>query len=264
VSRRARAFAFGLLVVLLYVGGAMVSSSLSPLARRPLLDGFVPPAPYNWVRPPPELAASNVTPLPGMLRLRMGPDGSRGGFFATDDAQVSLVLPVAAFPPAPGAEAVTVEILPVDPSSVGPAPGDRIVTGNAYRIRATYEPSNDPATLRKTIGVVMVYPDLVTVFNRHVLLVSPDGSVWTRVQETRDQHVTRQVQGRIRTVGYVAVAAGRLPSVGPDGRGPGQEGIPFSVVFIVAGIVLLVVGVFLMGGGRSRSGDRRPPVDEGE
>ena len=260
MNGRARAIGLGLVVVVLYGAGAVLSSHLSPLARRPLLDGFVPPAPYNWVRPPPELAATNVTPLPGMLRLRIGPDGSRGGFFATGDAQASLILPVAAFPPAPGAEAVTVEILPVDPSSVGPAPDDRIVTGNAYLIRATYEPSNDQATLEKTIGVVMVYPDLATVFNQHVLLDSADGTGWTRVQRTRDQHATRQVEGRIHTLGYVAVAARPLPSV-PGGQGSGGEGIPFSLVFIVAGIVLLVVGVFLMGGGRSRPKDRVPPTD---
>ena len=263
MSGRSRAIGLGFLVVGLYVVGASLSSHLSPLARRPLLDGFVPPAPYNWVRPPTELADSNIEPLPGMLRLRIGPDGSRGGFFATGDAQVSLILPVAAFPSAPGAEAVTVEIVPVDPSSVGPAPDARIVTGNAYRIRATYEPSNDRATLEKTIGVVMVYPDLATVFNQHVLLVSPDGTGWIRVEKSHDQHTTRQVDGRIRTLGYVAVAARPLPSL-PGGQGSGEEGIPFSLVFIVAGIVLLVVGVFLMGGGRSGRSNRlsRPDADE--
>ena len=261
MSGRTRAIGLGLLVVVLYGAGALLSSSLSPLARRPLLDGFVPPAPYNWVRPPPELAASNVKPLPGMLRLRIGPDGSRGGFFATGDAQVSLVLPVAAFPAAPGADAVTVQIEPVDPSRVGTAPDDLIVTGNAYRISATYQPSNDRATLEKTIGVVMVYPDLGTVFNQHAVLVSPDGTDWTRAEPSRDQHATRQVQGRIRTLGYVAVAARPLPG-GSGGRGSPGEGIPFSVVFIVAGIVLLVVGVFLMGGGRRPRPGARPPTSD--
>lgn len=263
MNGRVRAIGLGLVVLVLYIVGASLSAHLSLLARRPLLDGFVPPAPYNWVDPPPELASSNVTPLPGMLRLRLGADGSRGGFFATGDAQVSLVLPVAAFPAASGARVVRVEIRPVDPSTVGAPPGDRIVTGNAYRIRATYEPTNAPATLEKTIGVVMVYPDLATVFNQHVLLVSADGTGWTRVEGSRDQHVTRQVQGRIRSLGFVAVAARRLPP-GSNGQGSQGEGIPFSLIFIVVGIVLLVVGVFLMGGGRSGRSNRRarPDTDE--
>jgi hypothetical protein len=263
VSGRARAIGLGLVVLALYLAGAMFSAHLSLLARRPLLDGFVPPAPYNWVSPPPALAASNVRPLPGMLRLRIGPDGTRGGFFATGDAQVSLVLPVSAFPDARGARAVRVEIQPVDPSSLGPAPGDLTVTGNAYRIRATYEPSGDPANLEKTVGVVMVYPDLGTIYHQHVLLLSADGRAWTRVPGARDQHATRQVQGRIRSLGFVAVAARRLPS-GSNGEGPQGEGIPFSLIFIVAGIVLLVVGVFLMGGGRAGPSDRPSPADDEE
>ncbi|HYY07362.1 MAG TPA: hypothetical protein VFA25_02030 [Actinomycetota bacterium] len=262
MNRRSRAIGLGLVVVVLYGAGAVLSSHLSPLARRPLLDGFVPPAPYNWVRPPPELASSNVTPLPGTLRLRIGPDGSRGGFFATGDAQVSLVLPVAAFASEPGAEAVRVEILPMDPSKLGPVSDDRVVTGNAYRIRATYEPSNDPATLRKTIGVVMVYPDLVTVINEHGLVISEEGTGWTPVTGSRDQHATRQVEGRIRTLGYIAVVARPLP---PGSDGQGSQGIPLSVVFIVAGIVLLVVGVFLMAGGRRlRPSSPSPASDEDE
>lgn len=152
----------------------------------------------------------------------------------------------------------------MDPARLGAAPADLVVTGNAYRIRATYEPSNDPATLGKTIGVVMVYPDLATVFNQHVVLVSPSGTGWTRVPVSRDQHATRQVQGRVGTLGYVAVAARRLPR-GSNGQASQDEGIPFSVVFIVAGIVLLVVGVFLMGGGRRpEPGDRLPPAEEDE
>ena len=258
MSDRARVIGLGLVVLALYVTGALLSSALSPLARRPMLDGTLPPAPYNWVNPPPELAGTNVAPLSGMLRVRLGPDGSRGGFFATGDAQASLVLPVAAFPPSPGADAVSIRIEPVDPATIGRPPGKLVVTGNAYRIHATYAPTSAAATQEKTLGIVLYYPDLATVFNQHVLLVSTDGTGWTRVEGSRDQHVTRQVQGRIRSLGFVAVAARRLPP-GSNGQGSQGEGIPFSLIFIVAGIVLLVVGVFLMGGGRSGRSDRPTP-----
>src|SRR5205814_170358 len=57
VSVRARAA--GLVVIAAYVGGAVLSGHLSPFARRPLFDGVITSHPYNWVHPPPALAATN-------------------------------------------------------------------------------------------------------------------------------------------------------------------------------------------------------------
>jgi hypothetical protein len=254
----------GSLVVVLaiYLAGALVSAHLSPLARRPLLDGFVPPAPYNWVDPPPELADSNLAPSPGTARFPVGPTGSRGGFFSTPDAQVTLIVPAGAFPTRPGARAVIVRIQPIDPSPLGSAPSRLTVKGNAYLIRARYAPSDDPVErLDVPIRVIAVYPNLADDLGAHVLLLSRDGDRWTR-SETRDRHATRQVDGRIATLGYVAVASRPLPSVGPGGKARAGEGIPFYVLFIVVGIVLLVVGVVL--GGRSGPSDRRPPPSSDE
>jgi hypothetical protein len=85
----------------------------------------------------------------------------------------------------------------------------------------------------------MVYPDLVAVINRHGLVISEEGTGWTPVTTSRDQHATRQVEGRVRTLGYDSVVARPLP---PGSNGQGSQEIPLSAVFIVAGVVLLAVG----------------------
>ena len=47
-----RALATGAGIALLYVALAVLSGHLSPLARRPLLDGFAPVPQYRWVSRP--------------------------------------------------------------------------------------------------------------------------------------------------------------------------------------------------------------------
>ena len=161
VSVRARALGWGVLIVALYVAGAIVSGHLSPLARRPLLDGFIPPAPYRWVDPPPELANSNLPPASGKTRILIGPQGSAAAFFATDDAQVTLNVPKGAFPARPGNDAVVVTIEPVDPASVGALPGRLSVKGNVYLIAAAYRPTGDRAQrLDASMVAILTYPSL--------------------------------------------------------------------------------------------------------
>ena len=69
VARR-RALAAGLVALALYASGAALSGHLSPLARRPLLDGLAPPTPYRWVEPPVELVTSNEPPSSGRFKIR--------------------------------------------------------------------------------------------------------------------------------------------------------------------------------------------------
>jgi hypothetical protein len=49
---------FGLAAAATFVLGAWMSGALSPLARRPILDGAAT-LPYRWVSPPPDLASTN-------------------------------------------------------------------------------------------------------------------------------------------------------------------------------------------------------------
>jgi hypothetical protein len=257
VSVRARALGWGLLIVALYVAGAIVSGHLSPLARRPLLDGFIPPAPYRWVDPPPELANSNLPPASGKTRIPIGPQGSAVAFFATEDAQVTLNVPKDAFPARPGSDAVVVTIEPVDPASVGALPGRLSVKGNVYLIAATLRPTGDRAQrLDASIVAILTYPTLSDDLGDHTLVVSPDGKGWKRIK-TQDQHATKQVTGRLRSLGYLGVASAPPPSSGPGGITPPAEGIPLSMIAVVVGAALLIAGMFLMGRNLDRGDGRR-------
>jgi hypothetical protein len=257
VSARERALAWGLAIVALYVAGGIVSGHLSPLARRPLLDGIIPPLPYRWVDPPPELADTNLPPASGRSRIPMRPNGSQAAFMATDDAQVTLNAPKGAVPAHPGSQAVVMTIEPIDPASVGPLPGALTVKGNVYVIAAAYQPGGD--RIRRVDGsivAILTYPALTNDLGDHTLVASPDGKRWTQI-ETHDQHATKQVNGRLRSFGYVAVASAPLSPIGPGGvPPPGEEGIPLALVAVVIGSLLLFVGVFLLGRGSQGRGSR--------
>jgi hypothetical protein len=258
VSVRSRALGWGIVIVAVYIAGGIASGHLSPIARRPLLDGFIPPAPYRWVDPPPELANSNLPPASGRSRIPIGPQGSQAAFMATDDAQVTLNGPKGAFPARPGSEAVVMTIEPVDPASVGPLPGELSVKGNVYLIAATYQPGGDPVRrLDAPIVAILTYPALSNDLGTHTLLVSRDGTRWKRLK-THDQHATKQVNGELRSLGYLAVASAPLSSAGPDGVTPsGEGGIPLPILAVMVGAVLLFVGVFLLGRGADGRGGGR-------
>ena len=257
MSARKRALAWGLVIVAIYVAGGIVSGHLSPLARRPLLDGIIPPLPYRWVAPPPELADSNLPPASGRSRIPMRPNGSQAAFMATDDAQVTLNAPKGAVPAHTGSQAVVMTIKPIDPASVGPLPGRLTVKGNVYVIAAAYQPGGDRVRrLDASIVAILTYPALTNDLGNHTLVASPDGKRWTRI-ETHDQHATKQVNGRLRSLGYLAVASAPLSPIGPGGvTPPGEEGIPLALIAVVIGTVLLVVGVFLLGRGSDGRGSR--------
>lgn len=260
MTPRRRAIAWGLAGVAVYAGAAALSGHLSVLARRPLLDGLVPPSPYRWVEPPPELEASNLFPTAGSFELELGRRGTDTTVLTTDDAQVTLVLPRGAFAAANGQDVVTVTIAPLGPSAVA-APGDeRAILGNVYRIEAVYAPSGEPADLAEEARVVLVYPFLSTDHGIHEVLLSPDGTAWEAV-ETNDLPSIQQADGAIRRLGYAAMAG----DVAAVERATGDGRSAVAIVAVAVGLVALAVGVAVVlwprrrgssGGDRSRRARR--------
>jgi hypothetical protein len=234
----------GIGIAVLYLAGAALSGRASLLARRPLLDGLAPPVPYRWVKPPPDLAASNKAPASLRFSVELTATGSRLGAFSTSDGQLNLVLSEGAVPASQGQTSVAVSIDPVDPATLGPAPSELIVAGNAYRIQASYRPSGGKVTAlggRSSVG--LVYPLLATAVadpSGHLVLASADGRSWQRLRST-DTPGIHQVSAELDTTGYVAVA------VPPAGAGGGGGGNGRGRVLLLASAVaaLLVLAALL-------------------
>jgi hypothetical protein len=239
--RRRTALA-GLAVAAVYAALAAWSGHLSPLARRPLLDGLVPPAPYRWVEPPPELAAENVAPARQRFDVPLTETGSETAVLTTDDAQLTVILAEGSFAAEDGQRSVEVRVEPLGASSVSaPEPPTQIV-GNVYLVEATYRPSGDPAPLRIETRVVLVYPLRLNDHAGHEVLVSRRGSEW-RAVETNDLRSIQQVDGAVRTLGHLAV--GGLPVSATASPSPGSEGdggMSVAAFVIVAALVVLTVG----------------------
>ena len=116
---RGHVLAGGLAVAVAYLAGAAVSGHLSPMARRPILDGFASAPPYRWVSPPPGFVSGNEAPTDGSLTVQLHPNGSAGGAVSTRDLQVTVILKDGAFTQQPGATGVDVVVEPFAPATLG-------------------------------------------------------------------------------------------------------------------------------------------------
>lgn len=254
-----RALAAGVGVAALYAASAVLSGHLSPLARRPLLDGLPPPIPYRWVEPPPELAATNLVPATERFVIRLGDGGTVSNVITTADAQVSLILPEGIFARADGQRSVEVTIEPLAASGVEPAEEPNRIVGNVYRLSAMYRPSGDPAALsgEGEARVVLIYPLTTGDHGTHGVLVSADGRRWEEVDST-DFTGIQQVDGPIAALGSVAVGSNSSLVTSSPTAPPLEEGggSPAATIVIGACVVLLAgAAAFLVFGGRS---SRRP------
>jgi len=245
---RNRALAAGLAVAALYLAGAALSGHLSPLARRPLLDGIAPPTPYRWVEPPLELVETNEPPTPGTFTIRLGTEGSRTAVLTTDDAQVTWILPKGSFASAEGQRAVEVTIEPLPPSSAAEPEPPLEIAGNVYLVGAAYLPSGDPAALVADSTIVLVYPLLSNDHGGHSILASATGDDWVTL-DTSDLPTIQQADAEVDALGYVAVA--RTPGASITTSPSSDGGSPVGTIIVTSAIaVLTLVAVYLMLGAR--------------
>jgi hypothetical protein len=241
-----RAVLAGIVVVVAWASLAAWSGRMTPLARRPVLDGLGPPLPYRWVDPPPELAAPNLPPTPGAFTLPLGPEGVRADLLFTSDNQVNVIVDNGAIAPASGERSVKLTVDPLDPSGLPPPAGELVAFGNAVRIAAVYLPSGTPVpSTKKDLDVVLVYPATSTLQSRsHQILYSADGTRWRKL-ETTDSLVQHSAEARIPGFGTVLVAA--VPEkapITPQGGGSGRS--PFLIVAVVVAACAILVGVGLI------------------
>ena len=202
---RARALTGGALGALL-VGVAAAYGALG-LPVLPLYDGVQPPAPYKWVDPPPEFAAQNQEPLEGTQTVPVK-DLELGFGAATGDAQAQLIVAGGAVADAPeGARSLVVDIVPLDPDTLGPPPAGLLFAGNAYEFTGTYEPGGEAMELRRAGTVVERYATRATTLLRWT------GSAWERVEGPQVVRGSLQVFSEVTELGTF-VAAGPPPHTG--------------------------------------------------
>lgn len=253
MSTRGRALGAGIALAIVYAASAALSGLLSPLARRPLLDGLAPPTAYRWVEPPPELEATNKKPTPLSIRVDLGNKGSETAVPTTDDAQVTVILPRGAFATDQGQRSVELTIEPIGPSTLSPPDAPLHVIGNVYRLAATYAPSGKTAGLEVLSTVVLVYPLLANDHGAHTVIWSRDGRRWKPLK-TDDLPSIQQAGGDLTELGYVAVA-GRPAS--PTAGGSSGVGSTATIAIVAGLIVLAALAAFLLRRGAGRSSDEK-------
>jgi len=250
--RSRRALAGGIAAVIAYAALAGLSAWLSPLARGPLLDGLGPAQPYRWVSPPPALASTNVPPSSGVFHVPLDANGSRPEVFVTSDNQITIIVPAKSFALRAGQIEVTLSVEPVDPATLSPPGGGLSVFGNAYRLKASYQPSGQAVALSLPIEVILVYPVTSTLHaTRHQIATSPTGKVWTP-QNGTDSTAQQQTEGPMMQLGYVMVVGKETPRPSSSGTpSGGSSRSSLSLVLSVAAICVGLVGIGLILRGRS-------------
>ncbi len=137
-------------------------------------DGFAPPAPYNFVCPPP-IAGANLQPASGHLVIKVIGGISDANSAFTDDGQVVIGFLPGAFD-VTGKTQVTVDIKPVSPC---PRPSGLHFSTNTYEITADalFTPQTDRS---KWPTLVMRYSNLQPDPSYVYRASSPNGP-WTNI-----------------------------------------------------------------------------------
>ncbi len=255
VSRR-RIIAAGAVAVVVYTALAGLSGRLSPLARGPLLDGIGPPQAYRWVNPPPDLASTNQQPSSGVFHVPLDANGSRPEVFVTSDNQVTVIVPKGAFDLKAGQIEVTLSVTPLDPAKLS-SPGKALTLfGNAYRLKAAYQPSGDAVSLASPLDLVLLYPVTTNLHAAtHQLYTTTDGKTWTK-QAGSDSLAQQQAEGPMPSLGDVLVAgeagASTVTPASPS-SGASKSGTFIVLIVVAACVGLMGLGLIVRGrGGRGR------------
>jgi hypothetical protein len=141
----------------LVVGLAAAALLHGRVAVPPVYDGIiVPPEPYRWESPQPNLRAGNKPPLPGETTLPVLNGQVAGGGVQTGDSQVVIYFGPGTFKAPAGATGVKCTVVP-DPNPPAPLAGTEI-RGNVYRITCAGEPGGGPVTVVTTYHLTMRFP----------------------------------------------------------------------------------------------------------
>jgi len=137
--------------------GLLAAALLHSKSAPPVFDGIiVPPEPYRWVSPPPNLAAGNKPPLPGEVTLPIQNGQVAGGGPQTGDNQVIMFFGPGAFRAPSGSQSVKCTIVPLNSPPAAPTGVD--IRGNVYRINCVAEPGDAPVSVAAIVHLTMRFP----------------------------------------------------------------------------------------------------------
>lgn len=169
----------GTVLAALYIAVVGLTAALVPHNVRPLFDGFTPPAPYQWVEPPPELAHTNKPPDSVSVDLALQADPNvQLRSATTPDGQVLVNFSETALVGRPSDITATISLTPLAPSTLGDTPPGKAANGNAYRVQIRFAPSG----ARQTKLDGLTYILLRAPEQPEGLLHSPDGERWEEVE----------------------------------------------------------------------------------
>src|SRR4029077_3461008 len=141
----------------LAIGLAAAALLHGRMAAPPVYDGIVvPPEPYRWESPPPNLRAGNKPPQSGEATLPVLNGQVAGGGVQTTDNQVVIYFGPGTFKAPAGTQTVRCTIAP-DPNPPSPPAGVEI-RGNVYRIGCGAQPGSAPVTLASSYHLTLRFP----------------------------------------------------------------------------------------------------------
>ena len=203
------------------------------------------------MNPPPDLASTNQQPSSGVFHVPLDANGSREEVFVTSDNQVTIIVPKQAFDLKAGQIEVTISVTPLDPATLS-SPGKALaIFGNAYRLKAAYQPSGEATSLASPLDLVMLYPVTPNLHAAtHQLYTTPDGKAWTK-QEGSDSLAQQQAEGPMPSLGDVLVAGeAGAPTLTPGSTGSGGSKSSTAIVLIVLAACIGLIGLGLIVRGR--------------
>jgi hypothetical protein len=137
--------------------GLFATAALHAPRVPPIFDGIiVPPEPYRWVSPPPNLAAGNQPPLSGEATIPVNNGQVAGGGVQTADNQVIMFFGAGYFKAGTNARSARCSIDPDRNPPVMPSGID--LRGNVYRVNCIAQPDNGPVTAVSPYHLTLRFP----------------------------------------------------------------------------------------------------------
>jgi hypothetical protein len=137
--------------------GLVAAAALHAPRVPPVYDGIiVPPEPYRWVSPPPNLRAGNQQPLSGEQTIPVNNGKVAGGGVQTADNQVIMFFGVGYFTAPADARSATCRIEPDTNPPVMPPGID--LRGNVYRVNCVAMPDTGPIRVVTPFHLTLRFP----------------------------------------------------------------------------------------------------------